>query len=47
MRSVAGSSQRPMNGPQRSQASAAVSHCARVVCLNWTGSNAARRSFMD
>src|SRR5687767_12298929 len=36
--SVAAPSQRPTSGPQRSQASAAVSHWARVTWRNLTGS---------
>src|SRR5581483_10623120 len=38
MRSVAGPSQPSSVGPQRCQASAASSHCCRVVVLYWTGS---------
>src|SRR5688572_25479612 len=38
IRSVAGPSHSPRNGPQRCQASAAFSHCARVVVLNLMGS---------
>jgi hypothetical protein len=38
MCSVAGPSQRRSVGAQRCQASAAVSHCSRVVCLYFAGS---------
>ena len=39
MASVAAPNQSARSGDQRSHASAALSHCARVVCLNFSESN--------
>src|SRR3954471_7076239 len=43
--SVTGPSHVSSVGPQRCQASAASSHCCRVVDLHWTGSNVMAPSY--